>query len=208
MTILNKLASSLNRRDDEPNKKLATVIADKSDKNAVKELVENLNNLDKGIQHDCIKVLYEIGAFKPNLIALYAKNFVGLLDSKNNRLQWGAMIALNTITTEKPKVIYDALTKIIDAADKGSVITNDHCVNILVKLCSIKAYYDDASTLLLERLEKSPTNQLPMYAEIALPVMGNKKSSFIKLLMQRLKEIDKESKRVRLEKVIKKLQKQ
>jgi hypothetical protein len=208
MMILNKLASSLNRRDDVPNQKLAETIAKKNDKNAIKELIENLGNSNKNIQNDCIKVLYEVGAHKVNLVSPYIKNFVALLDSKSNRLQWGTMIVLNLITNEKPKEVYLALPKIIDIADRGSVITNDHCVNILVKLCSIKAYYEDASTLLLERLEKSPTNQLPMYAESAVQVIGDKKTSFIKLLTQRMKEMDKESKRIRLEKVIKRLQKQ
>jgi len=206
MTVINKLATSLNRRDEVPNQVLAKQIADKNDKQAVKELVDNLNNKNKDMQNDCIKVLYEIGERKPSLVADYAKEFVALLDNKNNRLQWGAMTALNTITLENPKIIYAGLTKIITAADKGSVITTDHCVNILIKLCSVKQYADSAFSLLIEQLLNSPTNQLPMYAEKAMPIINDKnKKLFIKTLTSRLDDIEKDTKRKRVEKVIKKI---
>lgn len=208
MDTIEKLAASLGRRDEIPNQQLAKQIADNNDKRAVKELTENLNNKNKNIQSDCIKVLYEIGTLKPKLIAGFANEFVALLDNKNNRLQWGAMTALNTITNENPKTIYGALAKIIAVADKGSVITNDHCVGILIKLCAIPEYTKDAFSLLNERLMKSPTNQLPMYAENSLPIINEKnKAPFIKTLTSRLGEIEKETKRSRIEKVIRKLQK-
>ena len=206
MSILEKLASSLNRRDEIPNQELAKAIVTADDTKAIKELAENLHNKNKNIQNDCIKVIYEIGASKPGLVSKYAKELIVLLDNKNNRLQWGAMTALDVITRESPKQIYSALSKIIEVADKGSVITNDRCVGILIKLCAIKEYADEAFPLLMERLKKSPVNQLPMYAENALPVIGEKnKNSFINTLTSRLNEIDKDTKRKRVEKVINKV---
>jgi hypothetical protein len=208
MATIDKLASSLGRRDEEPNQELAKQIAAKGDKKAVQELIDNLNNRDKNIQSDCIKVLYEIGEQKPALIAGYAKELIALLDSKNNRLQWGAMTALNAITLENPKTIYSVIGKIIDIANKGSVITRDHCVSILTKLSSVKQYADNAFTLLIEQLKTCPSNQLPMYAENALPVIDAKnKTVFIKTLSSRLGDFEKETKKVRIEKVIKKLNK-
>lgn len=191
-----------------PNLELAKKISASNDKKAVKELVENLNHKNKGIQHDCIKVIYEIGTIKPSLIAGFASEFVTLLASKNNRLQWGAMMALNSITDEAPKIIHSALTKIITVADTGSVITNDQCVAILIKLCARREYAEDAFALLNEWLMVSPTNQLPMYAENALPIITDKnKKAFIKTLTSRLPEIEKDTKRLRVEKVIKKVNK-
>lgn len=205
MSIISKLASSLGRRDEAPNQELAKQIASKKDKSTVKELVDNLSNKSKDIQNDCIKVLYEIGEREPALIANYAKAFVALLDSKNNRLLWGVMTALHAITPEKPAVVYAALPAIIASADKGSVITKDYCVNILIQLCSIKQYADKVFPLLIEQLLSSPTNQLPMYAEKAMPVINDKnKGLFIKTLTARLDDIDKDTKRKRVEKVIKK----
>jgi hypothetical protein len=208
MSILNKLATSLNRRDEVPNQELAKQIAKVNDTKGVKELFENLNNKSKDIQNDCIKVIYEIGVLKPELIGGYVKELLALLTHKNNRLQWGGMTALDTIVLEDPKAIYAALPKIMDAADKGSVITNDHCVGILIKMCSVKKYAADAFELLNERLKKGPGNQLPMYAENALPIINEtNKAAFIKTLQSRLAGIEKDTKRARVEKIIKKLTK-
>lgn len=207
MSVINKLASSLGKRDEVPNQELAAEIAGKNDKKAVQELVDNLSNKSKDVQSNCIKVLYEIGALKPALIAGHVNSFIELLTNKNNRLQWGAMTALHVITNEKPDAVYNALPTIIAVADKGSVITNDHCVGILIQLAAVKKYAEDAFQLLVERLKICPTNQLPMYAENTLPVINeNNKAEFIKTLSARLPEIEKETKRARVEKVIKKLQ--
>ncbi len=125
MSVISKLASSLDRRDEVPNQELAKQIASKKNKRAVLELVENLSHKSKDIQSDCIKVLYEIGEIDPSLIAAYSKQFISLLSNKYNRLQWGAMTALNTIVLENPEIIWTSIAKIITAADNGSVITKD-----------------------------------------------------------------------------------
>lgn len=206
MTIIDKLATSLNRKDEGPNEELARDIADREDREAVSELMDHLNNKDKNIQSDCIKVLYEIGNLKPSLIAEYSKEFLTLLDHKNNRLVWGAMTALDAITLENPEVIYAALGTIVNRMEKGSVITKDHGVNILIKLSSLQAYAEQAFNLLMEQLMKCPANQLPMYAENAISIINdNNRAIFINTLISRLGDIDKDTKRKRVEKVMKRL---
>ena len=208
MSVLHELASALGRRDEVPNQELAAKIASSKNKEAVKELVENLWVKSKDVQNDCIKVLYEIGALEPSLIAPYAVTFLGLLRHKNNRLQWGGMAALDSIVSEKPEFIYESVPAILDAVYKGSVITMDGAVNIFIKLCSIPQYTENAFEVLLEILQKAPVNQLPMYAERAIPIVTTaNKTRFITILSSRLNEIEKESKRKRVEKVIQKLQK-
>lgn len=208
MKVIDQLASSLGRRDEVPNQELAKQIAANNDKTAVAELVMGLEHKNKDIQSDCIKTLDELGKLSPKLVAPHIESLLALLNHKNNRLQWGAMSALNAIANEDLKAIYQALPKIIASADKGSVITNDNCVGILIKLCTVKAYADDAFSLLNERLIKCPTNQLPMYAENAIPIINEQhKNTFIHTLTARLAEIEKDSKRLRVEKVIKKLNK-
>ncbi len=208
MSIIPKLATSLNRRDEVPNQELAAEIVKARDDQAVIDLVCNLLNMNKGICYDCIKVLYEIGYKDPRLIAEYLNVFLELLDGKDNRMQWGAMTALGCIVREKPDEIFMALPKIIDSADKGSVISRDHCVNILINLSAMDKYAGAAFPLLLEQMMACPTNQLPMYAENAIPVInGSNKDRFVKVLTSRLEEIEKKSKRNRVEKVIKKMQK-
>lgn len=206
MSVLEKLASALGRRDEVPNQLLAQQIAASSDEKAIKELVDNLTNKSKDIRHDCIKVLYETGEIQPKLIAAYDTELISLLDSKDNRMQWGAMAALNTITAERPDTIWLSLPKLIAIAGAGSVITKDNLMAILVKLCAIPKYAADAFDLYNEQLSCSLPNQLPMYAERALPVINvDNKTAFIKVLTSRLVDIEKESGRKRIEKVLKKL---
>jgi hypothetical protein len=206
MSILNNLSTLQNRRDEVPNQLLAKKIVEKNDKKAINELVENLQNKNKGIQGDCIKVLYEIGAVKPVLIAEYAADLIAALDSKNNRMQWGAMIAIDYITLEKPEWVYKSLNKLAQITDKGSVITRDHYVNILIQLCTIKKYAGKIFSLLNEQLLTCPTNQLAMYAERSLPAINEtNKKTFLRTISSRLDEIDSVPKRKRIEKVIKKL---
>lgn len=206
MSILNSLSTLQNRRDEVPNQLLAKKIVDKNDKKAIIELIQNLQNKNKGIQGDCIKVLYEIGAIKPALIADYAKDFIATLDNKNNRLQWGAMMVIDYITSIQPELVYKSLPKIAAITEKGTVITRDHYVNILIQLCIIKKYSGKMFPLLKEQLFTCPTNQLAMYAERSLPaITESNKKEFIRTLTSRIEEVDSISKRKRIEKVIKKL---
>lgn len=206
MNVIEKLACALGQRSEIPNIELAKEIAKKKDKKAVADLIALLGNKNKDIQNDAVKVLYETGERDPALIAGYLKSFLGLLEHKNNRLQWGAMTAINAIVPEDPEAVYRFLPDIIDAADKGSVITKDNAVNILIGLGGLKKYADDSFSLLTEQLKKGFINQVPMYAERMLPLVNEKnKPAFIKILRSRINEIEKESARKRLEKIIKKI---
>jgi hypothetical protein len=206
MDVRNLLASSLGVRGEGPNQELAARIVGARDKKAVSDLITLLSEKNKDIQSDCIKVLYEIGERKPEMVAPYNKVFLELLGHKDNRMQWGAMTALDAITSEIPDIIYQALPAILKVADKGSAITRDHAVSILIRLCSVKSYATKVFPLLMEQLVSSPANQLPMYAEKAVPVIhdGNKQI-FVTILTSRLKDMEKESRRKRLEKIIRKL---
>lgn len=208
MTALDKLATALNRRDEVPNQELAKDIVRTNDRRAVKELVENLAHKDKNIQSDCIKVLYEIGEREPALIAPYYREFGKLLDSKNNRLVWGAMTALDSITAQEPKGVYGLLAKVLDVADSGSVITRDHAVGILVKLGKLKQYADECLPLLVEQLLTCPNNQFPMYAEMSLALVNDKnRAALQKVMTHRLDGLEKESQKKRVARVLKRLTK-
>jgi hypothetical protein len=206
MTIIDKLASSLSRRDEVPNQQLAMQIVGRNDEKAVKELVRNLTNSDRAIQSDCIKVLYEVGERKPALIARYAGEFSSLLDSENNRLVWGGMAALDQIALANPKTIFGMLPKIVGSGEKGSVITRDHAVGILIKLASLAQFRERVIPLLIEQLKRAPTNQLPMYSENLAPIVTEKnRAAFVRTLNSRLHDIEKAAKRKRVERVIAKL---
>jgi len=207
MKVIDLLATSLNRRDDKPNQHLAIEIIQSKRNDWVKELVENLNHQDKNIQSDCIKVLYEIGERgAADMIAPYYRDFGEILKSKNNRLIWGAMTALDMITSINKKGIHELLPLIISAMDKGSVITIDHGIGILAKLASMNEYSETAFPLLIEQLKRCPSKQLPMYAEKSfIAVNPDNKKQFIDLIQSRISEMEKDSQKERLNKVIKKL---
>ena len=207
MSVLDKLATSLNRRDEVPNQELAREIVNKRDKAAVRELIENLTNKNKGIQSDCIKVLYEIGESDPKLIAKYHQEFGKLLESKHNRLVWGAMMALDAIAAQEPKRVYGMLAKILRVADSsGSVIARDHAVGILVKLGTLTPYKRDCVPLLLEQLMSCPNNQFAMYVEMSGPVIdAESKKRFQQVIEKRIPMLERESQKRRVEKVLKRL---
>lgn len=206
MTVMNKLATALNRRDEAPNQALAEDIVRRKDVKAVRELIEALSDKNKNIQSDCIKVLYEIGERDPKMIAGYRKVFAELLTSKNNRLVWGAMTALDQIALADPKGVFAMLDKICSTAEAGSVITRDHVFGILTKLGSLKRYADDCLPLVIEQLKTSPNNQLPMYAEMSVAIATDKSKPVLrKVINNRLAILKKESQKKRVLKVLKRL---
>jgi len=170
-------------------------------------LISGLQHKTKAVRHDCIKTLYEIAERQPKLIAAFANTFIELLGSNDNRMQWGAMTGLSAIVNETPEIIFSNLSKVIAVADVGSVITKDHAVKILVTLSSQKEYVSTTIPLLLEQILASPNNQLPSYAEQAQPVIHDKvaKQRFIQILTDRVGNVTPDSKKKRVEKIIKKL---
>jgi len=206
MKIIDSLSSALGQKGSKANIALANEIAQSENHEAVKELVINLKNNDKKIQSDCIKTLYETGYLKPELIAEYYTDFFDLLSSKNNRLIWGGMIALLTITDIKHKEIFTSLDLIMNTVEKGSVITIDCGVEILAKLNKHNKYFDKTEPLLIEQLWKCPIKQLPMYMEKSLiSISQADKEIYQSIIEKRKPECNKESQLKRLNRVLKKI---
>lgn len=204
--IKDRLASMLGRRDEEPNILLAQEIVQNNDKKAIEELLQLIQGKQKDLQNDSIKVLYEIGEISPQLISAYWKDFLDALSSKNNRLQWGAMTALKTISLLVSDHIVNSIITLEKAVEQGSVITRDNYVAILNNLLSLSPYQELAFNAIIKQLSQCPTNQLAMYAELVSPKITSAYSKkFIETLSGRLDEIEKDSKRKRVEKVIKKI---
>ena len=203
MTVIDKLASSSAQRSQAANIFLAKNIVEQKDKKAVEVLVRNLESESKKIRYDCIKVLYEIGERDPELISNHCKKFVALPESTDNRMQWGAMTALDSITPLQKEAVFKSLHILAGVADKGSVITRDHYVNILACLAGTKKYRAVVFPLLMEQVNRCAVNQLAMYAEIILPAIDPEHAAaFASLLSKRLGNIEQESKRKRIRKIL------
>jgi hypothetical protein len=158
MTYIEKIAYHLGRRDEIPNQELADLLAEEENHQGIEEIASYLYDKNKSIQSDCIKVLYEIGYINPHLITKYAETFIKLLDSKTNRMVWGAMIALSTIAEHAPEEIWPHCEKIKELIETGTVITNVWGVKTLINLSKAgDKYYAELIDDLL-RLQKECRN--------------------------------------------------
>jgi len=170
---------------------LARRLVDTEDRSGVREVAENLANKDKNIRFDCIKVLYEVGYLKPELVAAYALDFLKLLKSRENRLVWGGMIALSTVGALAADELFPHVTEIQKAMDGGSVITRDGGVLALAGIASRKPAYNRAIfPYLLDHLRTCRPKDVPQHCEkILLTVNAENKAGFISVLEKRLENL-------------------
>ena len=192
MSALDRIAHFQNRRDEVLNQVLARDLASKKDRAGILEIAENLWNKDKGIQADCIKVLYEIGYIDPALVANYVEDFIKLLKSRNDRLVWGGMIALGKVADLKADVIFAHLAEIVKVMDTGSVITVDNGVHTLALAASKGGKYNKAIfPYLLDHLKTCRPKEVPQHAEKTLPAVINlsSKKELVAVLEKRMEDL-------------------
>ena len=205
MTVLDRLAGALDRRDEAPNVELAEAIVAQNDTAAINELAEAVRSGPARQANDALKVLYEVGARRPDLVGGECPIFIQALKSSNNRTVWAAMTALDSVAEQRAAALVAELPAIIEAADRGSVIAKDHCNSILIKLARA-GYGDKAVPLLVDRLRHAAPNQFPTYAEAMAPVIPPEaKPGFLAVLTQRLGDFAQGSKRQRVEKLLARL---
>jgi len=208
MPVIDRLSTSLGRRDGLPNKGLAEDLCRTENLKEIEELVKNLRSKDGRIASDCLEVVEEIGKAKPALIARYSGVLLRLLRSRNNRLVWGAMTALASIALERPKELYENLALIVDTMKRGSVITVDNAVSVLARVASAGAEYErNIVPHLLEHLSTCRPKEVAQHAERCLIAFnpGNK-ARFLKAIASRTKVLTK-SQRARVARVVKALEK-
>jgi hypothetical protein len=204
MSVLDQIAHFQNRRDEVPNQLLARRLAETEDTAGIREIAENLWNKNPDVQSDCIKVLYEIGYLKPELVAGYALDFLKLLRSRHNRLVWGGMIALATVAGVAADELYAHAGEIQKAMRGGSVITVDNGVLALARLAaSSDARNRELFPYLLEHLRACRPKDVPQHAEKTLVAVNDEnQSAFVGVLEKRLEDMSGSQAR-RLNKVIK-----
>ena len=136
MSVLHKIAFYQRERSELPNQELARQLAQTRDQADIHEIASNLWNREPNVRSDCLKVLYELGYLAPGLIAGYADDFLRLLTDRNNRLVWGAMIALSTIASLQAEKLFPHVAVIRKVMAEGSVITNDAGMKTLCRLAA------------------------------------------------------------------------
>jgi hypothetical protein len=207
MSILEKLSSAQNVRDEGPNIALAQELVERADTQGVKEVAENLWHSDKNIQSDCASVIEQVGLLDPKLIAAHVSDYIKLLSSKNNRLVWGGMIALALVADIRPKEIFDNLDVVYKAVKKGSVITRDNGIRTLGKVASVDQTYNEAIfPFLIEHLKNCRSKDIPQHAEsilVAVKFPGNEQV-YRDVLNERIDEL-KPSQHSRVKKIFRSL---
>jgi hypothetical protein len=208
LSVLHKLATALGRNDERPNLALAEALAAEPDVKAIRELIGALATGTTAMQHDAIKVLYELGERRPELFAAAdVAAIFATLTSRSNRLVWGALSALAALAGTRHELVSRRLPEILTAADKGSVIAKDKAIAILVTLAS-KGHAKEVLPILLERLLDAAPNQFPTYAEeVATVADAGHEPRLIAIIDKRLPELVGEAKVKRLEKLLRKLAK-
>jgi len=191
MTVLNRIAHLQGRRDEAPNQALASDLARKRDAAGIAEIAGGLRHADKQVRADCIKVLYEIGETDPDLIASYAPDFLHLLDSRDNRLVWGAATALAAIAPVAAPELFKRWQDIRRAVETGSVITQDNGVKALALVAAAKpAYAQHIVPFLLEHLAGCRPKDAPQRAEkVAAAVGPANRAAFAAVLDRRMADL-------------------
>jgi len=185
--VLQYLACSLGRTHEDPNIDLAVSLCRSKDAAAIAILADGLQSKKGGVPGDCIKVLYEIGYRKPELIADYVPDFVRLLRAKDNRLVWGGMTALARITHLKPAEVFAQLDIIMQAYETGSVITRDQSIRVFAELSRAGKEYEAAVfPVILRHLEKCRPKEIPQHAEQAFTAVNkDNAAAFANVLKKR-----------------------
>lgn len=188
MSVISKLASQQGRNDEGSNKDLARELVEKNDIDGIREIAENLWNKDKRIQTDCLSVLEQIGLLAPELIENYVSDFLQLIQSKNNRLVWAAMINLALIAARKPQEIFEQYDDIVKVIERGSVITQDNGLKTLAQVASTTSEYNEAIwPYLMAQLKSCRAKSVPQYAEsISVAVTTDNQAQYLGVLNERL----------------------
>ena len=188
MSILSKLASAQDRKDEELNKDLGRELVENHDIEGIREIAENLWNKDKRVQTDCLSVLEQVGLLEPELIENYMADFIELIFSKDNRLVWAAMINLALIADRKPQEVFEQYDDIVKVIEKGSVITKDNGIKILAKVASTSTEYEVVIVpYLMEQLRICRSKSIPQYAEsIRVAINSDFQEQYLSILNERL----------------------
>ncbi|MDR2576229.1 MAG: hypothetical protein LBC52_07290 [Treponema sp.] len=197
--MLEKLAYSLGRHDEEPNIELAKELAKTKNKKGIKEIVNGLNNPTEQIANDCIKVLYEVAEISPELVSEYADNFIQLLKSRNNRLVWGSMTALSKIVSLNAEEVFKNLDTVVEAYERGSQITIDNSISVFAELAKAdKKYEKKVFPIIIEHLEKCRPKDVGQHSERAFVCINKNNSQIFKeTLLKRYESLtDAQKKRV------------
>ncbi len=207
MSISDKLAYSLGRKDQVPNKLLAQEITIAADADRLNELIKFIEGKPhRRLQMDAILTVAYVGDLLPKMLIPHVDFLIGRLRDPIDRVAWGSMIALSHVSPLVADQMYENLPAILDSMDMGSIVGRDHGYQVLVNLYVVNRYSSDMLFILLEQIRKAPSNQLGQYTERLMKVIKPEdKLELITALEERRLDLTNEYHLKRLTKNLKKL---
>lgn len=165
---------------------LAKELVSTHDLVGIQEIASGLNHSEKNVRSDCLKVLYEIGYLEPGLIAPYGGSFLPLVRSKDNRMVWGAFIALATIASLRTGEITGHIPELVEAFNRGSVITRLWGMRLFAWLSAADSgNRRSLFPVMLQTLKTCIPRDVPTFAESMLPCIGGNEKPLIQEVLQR-----------------------
>ncbi len=188
MSVLMKIAFYQGIRSEIPNQELARELATNKDIDGIKEIAEHLWDKNANVRSDCVKVLYETGYIDPVLITPFTQDFLKLLLSKQNRLVWGAMIALSTIAPFAASELFNERDLLIKVISQGSVITQDAGIKMLALVAAAAPdFLVEINPFLMNFLRTCRLSDVPRHAEFIVPCVNQtNQQEFIFILQERM----------------------
>ncbi len=204
--MIEKTAFFLGRNDEEPNIALAVELCETNHTAGIEEIVQGLSDKKEQLANDCVKILYEIGERRPELIADYVADFLKLLKSRNNRLVWGGMTALAEIAFLRSKEIFENRSIVYQAYENGSVITRDYSISVFACLAKAdRQYEEEMLAILMKHLRTCRPKEVGQHAERALICVNeNNSAEFAEVLRYRRNHLT-EAQKKRVDKLLKKI---
>ena len=137
------------------------------------------------------------------LVVEHVEGILSLLHEKNNRLVWGALIALSTIAELKSAAIGRHAEEIMRIMESGSVITVDNGVKTLAGVASKEPRLrKELVAWLFDHLRTCRPKDVPQHSEKTLVAVDRQaRAEFIKILNARLSDLS-PSQAKRVKKVI------
>jgi len=181
--IVDELASSLGRRGEGPNFRVAESLADEPDAEALADLIDTLVSGPAPLAGDAAAALQKLAELDPAQVAPHTAAIAGMLTSKNNRLVWGAATILHAVAIARPAAVRPHVHQLMRAVAAGSVITQDHGVGALAATGD-RAALDFA----FAHLRTCGWHYVPLRAERVAPFVGDRWPEFRDAVESRLPE--------------------
>jgi len=207
MSILDRLSSSLGKRDTAANKAVAKDCAAKPE--LLTEVAVGFSDKSAPLRGDCAEVFAETSLLNPEATAPHIELMLAQLNDHNNRVRWEILMGISAVAPIKPAEIFAQREQLLAMAQTGSVIVKDGAVLSLSRVAGANGEYRQALLPeLLELFTDCRPKDTPRYGEYISEAVADDSKSAAALadaLEQRIDECTNKTALGRVYKLLKKL---